>query len=188
MTKRAFIAVDVQYDFCEGGSLPVAGGNVVAERIAQHLAADETYDVVVATLDSHPPGGTPDGHFAAGGEDPNYSTSWPAHCVSSSPGWRLHEALDHVGFDFFAYKGQTSAAYSGFDSPGLADSLRDAGVEEVVVGGLALDYCVKATALDAARLGFKTTVQLDLTAPVAEATGLDAIVELRAAGVSVVQS
>jgi nicotinamidase/pyrazinamidase len=190
---KAFIAVDVQRDFCEGGSLPVQGGAEVAARIKEHVeAARDEYELVAATFDSHPEGGTPDGHFAADGEDPDYSSSWPAHCVRDSEGWLLHDPLDPFDFDAVFYKGGSSAAYSGFEGHDpitlldLEEYLRDMNVTEVVVGGLALDYCVKATALDAARLGFRTSVVRSLTAPVDAKTGSMALEELEAAGVGLV--
>ena len=181
---RALIVVDVQNDFCEGGSLAVAGGDAVAQRIAELIAADHGYDHVVATRDHHV---DPGDHFA---ERPDFVDSWPAHCVAHTDGAQHHPSLAEAPFAAIFDKGEYAAAYSGFegtsaDGAPLADWLRERGVDRVDVCGIATDYCVKATALDAARHGFATTVLLDLTAAVAPAS-TDAVVdELTAAGVTV---
>ncbi len=169
---RALLIVDVQNDFCEGGSLPVTGGVEVARRISEHVAAHrEEYAVVAATADWHV---DPGAHFSA---EPDFSDSWPVHCVVGAAGSQfrpeLEGALEHVEAVF--RKGEFAAAYSGFEGSTevagatvqLAAWLRDQHVDEVDVVGLATDYCVKATALDAAREGFATRVLLDLTAGVA---------------------
>ncbi|HEY5786139.1 MAG TPA: nicotinamidase [Microlunatus sp.] len=182
---RALIVVDVQNDFCEGGSLAVAGGAEVAQRIAELIGADHSYDHVVATRDHHV---DPGDHFA---ERPDFVDSWPAHCVAHTDGAQHHPSLDRAPFAAIFDKGEYAAAYSGFEGISaegdtLATWLRARSVDTVDVCGLATDYCVKATALDAARNGFATTVLLDLTAAVAPA-GTDAVVgELAAAGVAVV--
>jgi len=188
---RALIIVDVQNDFCEGGSLAVAGGTAVAEQITAALkdgyrSKDELWhwDHVVATRDYHT---DPGDHF---GNPPDYVKSWPVHCVAGTPGAKLHPALvtDRIEAEFT--KGEYKAAYSGFQglagNVGLAAWLRDHGVSAVDVVGIATDHCVKATALDAARAGFATTVLLDLTAAVAEPTTEAALTELKAAGVTLV--
>ena len=182
---RALIVVDVQNDFCEGGSLAVAGGDAVAQRIAERIAADHGYDHVVATRDHHV---DPGDHFA---ERPDFVDSWPAHCVAHTDGAQHHPSLVEAPFAAIFDKGEFAAAYSGFEgiSAGgdpLASWLRVRGVEAVDVCGLATDYCVKATALDAARHGFATTVLLDLTAAVAPASTDAVVAELAAAGVTVV--
>ena len=178
---RALIVVDVQNDFCEGGSLGVAGGAEVAYRIGQRLhewaetpAAERAgvgeYAVVVASLDHHI---DPGDHFSS---DPDYVDSWPPHCVAGTDGAAFHPNLDPQPFDAVFTKGEHEAAYSGFevgttDRHGnrvrLADWLRRHDIDAVDVCGIATGYCVKATALDAAREGFKTRVLLDLTAAVA---------------------
>jgi nicotinamidase/pyrazinamidase len=164
--SRALIVVDVQRDFCEGGSLAVAGGSEVAGRIGALLAGEHGYAAVVATRDHHI---DPDGHFAA---EPDFVDSWPAHCVVGTGGEELHERLAVGDFDAVFDKGEYAAAYSGFegraaDGTTLADWLRERGIEQVDVCGIATDYCVDATALDAVREGFRTTVLVELTAAVA---------------------
>jgi nicotinamidase/pyrazinamidase len=179
---RALIVVDVQNDFCEGGSLAVAGGADVAARITEHLrTAGGGYAHVVATRDHHV---DPGGHFA---EQPDFLDTWPAHCVVGTPGVELHENLDRGPVEAVFDKGEHAAAYSGFegaaDGVPLADWLRARGVDAVDVVGIATDHCVRATALDAVGHGFATRVLLDLTAAVAEATTEAALDQLRTAGV-----
>ena len=173
MTGRALIIVDVQNDFCEGGSLAVDGGADVAARID-----GREYDVVVATQDFHV---DPGDHF----------TEWPAHCVAGTPGADFHPALDTTHIDAVFRKGADRAAYSGFegatdDGTALAEFLRDRDVTTVDVVGLATDHCVRATALDAAGAGFTTRVLLDLCAGVDPDTTAAALDEMRAAGVELV--
>ena len=174
-TARALVVVDVQNDFCEGGSLAVAGGAAVAASIAELLAGDHGYDVVVATRDHHI---DPGAHFS---DSPDYVDSWPPHCVVGTPGADFHPNLvSHPEFgapDFAGVfdKGHYTAAYSGFEGTdaasglGLADFLRERGVTAVDVVGIATDHCVNATARDAAAAGFDTSVLLDLTAAVTPA-------------------
>ncbi|MFF4869844.1 nicotinamidase [Streptomyces sp. NPDC090109] len=188
---RALIVVDVQNDFCEGGSLAVRGGADVAAAITDLVGqtAGTSYRHVVATRDHHV---DPGAHFAAPGEDPDYVTSWPVHCVAGTEGVGFHPnfapAVASGAIDAVFDKGAYDAAYSGFegrDENGLtlAEWLRERDVAEVDVVGIATDHCVRATALDAAREGFRTHVLLDLTAGVAEETTERALEELRAAGV-----
>ena len=179
---RALIIVDVQNDFCEGGSLAVAGGAAVARAVSERLAGSHGYAHVVATKDFHI---DPGGHFS---DHPDYAASWPPHCVAGTGGADFHPDLDTSPVEAVFLKGQHAAAYSGFegaDAEGtpLADWLRSCGVDAVDVAGIATDYCVRATAADAAREGFATTVLLDLTAGVAPASTAAAIEELRNAGV-----
>ena len=182
---RALIIVDVQNDFCEGGSLAVAGGAAVARGISSLLTSPgHGYDHVVATEDYHI---DPGSHFAA---DPDYVQSWPPHCVAGSHGAGLHPNLDTKPIEAVFRKGQHAAAYSGFegaDDQGtpLADWLRARDVDEVDVAGIATDYCVRATAADAATAGFRTNVLLGLTAGVDPRTTAEAIAALQDAGVSV---
>jgi nicotinamidase/pyrazinamidase len=180
---RALILVDVQRDFCEGGSLAVGGGAGVAAEITAALAADARgWDHIVATRDHHV---DPGAHFAA---EPDYVDSWPAHCVVGTTGLELHPNLATDRIEAVFDKGDHAAAYSGFEGNSngipLADWLAARGVTEVDVVGIATDHCVRATALDAVRGGFATTVLLDLTAGVAPATTQRALTELRDAGVS----
>ena len=187
---RALIIVDVQNDFCEGGSLAVTGGAAVARRISDLLAANDTtsgtgYHHVVATKDFHI---DPGEHFS---DTPDYRVSWPRHCVVGTEGADFHPDLDPSPVEAVFTKGEYSAAYSGFegsDTSGtpLGDWLRERGVDEVDVVGIATDYCVRATAADAAAAGFTTRVLLDLTAGVAEDSTTEAVRALRDAGVAVV--
>lgn len=179
---NALIVVDVQNDFCEGGSLPVAGGTAVAEAISSHIRAGG-YDFVVATRDYHV---DPGAHFSA---TPDFVDTWPVHCVVGTPGASFHPELDVAGIQTVFSKGAHAAAYSGFqgfapDGTSLADWLRSHEVSAVDVVGIATDHCVRATALDAARNGFATTVLLDLTAGVAQSTVDSALVDLRAGAVT----
>ncbi|MBW8805235.1 MAG: nicotinamidase [Catenulisporales bacterium] len=184
---RALIVVDVQNDFCEGGSLPVSGGSQVAGGVTELLAAPDRggYEQVVATRDWHT---DPGPHFS---DQPDYVTSWPVHCVAGTEGAEFHPDFNLLRVDEIFSKGAYAAAYSGFqgvdgaDTP-LADWLRARNVDEVDVVGIATDHCVRATALDAARQGFHTRVLAGLTAGVAQATTAEAIEEMRGAGVEVV--
>jgi nicotinamidase/pyrazinamidase len=185
MTK-ALIVVDVQNDFCEGGSLPVRGGGAVAAAISAHIRAhlpSGDYRQVVATRDYHI---DPGAHFS---DHPDFHRSWPTHCMAGTPGASFHPELDVSGVSAVFSKGAHEAAYSGFegstaDGENLAEWLREHDVETVDVVGIATDHCVRATALDAAREGFATAVLLDLTAGVAQPTVDAALSELRAAGVN----
>lgn len=181
---RALIVVDVQRDFCEGGSLAVTGGAEVARAVTALLASHE-YDHVVATKDNHI---DPGEHFS---EDPDYQVSWPRHCVVGTPGAQFHPEFDASAVEAVFTKGEYAAAYSGFEGADASGTtltawLRERGVDEVDVVGIATDYCVKATAADAAAAGFHTRVLLDLTAGVAPATTSEAVAALQGAGVEVV--
>ena len=185
--SKALIVVDVQRDFCEGGSLAVTGGAAVAGRISEVLAGDHRYAAVVATRDHHI---DPGGHFAA---NPDFVDSWPPHCVVGTDGVEFHDQLRFREFDAVFDKGEYAAAYSGFegrnaDGAFLSDWLQDRGVEKVDVCGIATDYCVRATAVDAAAEGFATTVLLDLTAAVAPDRLDETFEQLRIAGVAMTGS
>ncbi len=177
----AVIVADVQNDFCEGGSLAVAGGAKVAQLISARLALGG-YDHAVATRDHHV---DPGAHFS---DHPDYRDSWPPHCRVGTRGAELYPGLDTSRIEAVFDKGEFRAAYSGFegtsDGTPLVSWLRDHGVDSVEVVGIATDHCVRATALDAAANGFATTVRLDLTAGVARSTVDAALVELRGAGVA----
>jgi nicotinamidase/pyrazinamidase len=185
---RALIIVDVQNDFCEGGSLAVTGGAAVARAISARLADGGTeYAHVVATRDFHV---DPGSHFS---DHPDYKDSWPPHCVAGTTGADFHPDLDTSSFSAVFLKGAHAAAYSGFegaDDTGtlLADWLRQRDLDEVDVAGIATDYCVQATARDAARGGFATRVLLDLTAGVAAESTSQAIDDMRAAGVELAEA
>ncbi len=189
--SRALIVVDVQNDFCEGGSLPVRGGGAVARAITEAVGTDRGgghWDHVIATKDWHV---EPGEHFASPGTEPDYLDTWPVHCVADTTGSRFHPDLD-IAIDELFLKGRTIAGYSGFDggssadeSVGLREWLSSHGVDEVDVVGLATDHCVRATALDAVKAGLRTTVLLDMCAGVGPDTTAAAIEELRAAGVGI---
>jgi nicotinamidase/pyrazinamidase len=176
---RALIIVDYQNDFCPGGALAVPGGDEIAGRLNE-LARSGDYELVVATRDWHPPD---HGSFHEQGGP------WPVHCVAGTPGAELHPALDREALDVVIEKGQArdTEGYSGFDATGLADLLRERGIDQLAIGGLATDYCVKNTALDALREGFAVTVDSTAARGVEVEAGdsARALDEVRAAGASV---
>ncbi|MCF1594942.1 isochorismatase family protein [Streptomyces muensis] len=186
--RRALIVVDVQNDFCEGGSLAVAGGADVAAAVTELIgqAGGSGYQHVVATRDHHI---APGGHFST---NPDFAHSWPAHCVAGTEGVGFHPnfapAVASGAIDAVFDKGAYAAAYSGFEGADengvrLADWLRARDVSEVDVVGIATDHCVRATAVDAVREGFRAQVLLDLTAGVGSETTERALEEMREAGV-----
>lgn len=180
--SRALIIVDVQNDFCEGGSLAVTGGAEVAAGISGALT-NGPWEHVVATMDYHIDPGT---HF---GNPPDFVDSWHTHCVAGTAGAEFHPALATGRIEAVFRKGEHAAAYSGFEGhdgegTALGDWLRARDVTQVDVVGIATDHCVRATALDAVREGFQTTVLVDLTAGVAPATTEAALREMKAAGVT----
>jgi nicotinamidase/pyrazinamidase len=190
--KRALIVVDVQNDFCEGGSLPVGGGALVAHRISELLHLWTTrdpkapdYAVAVATQDHHV---DPGGHFS---DHPDFVDSWPPHCVRGTDGVAFHPNLDPQPFDSIFLKGEHAAAYSGFEGrnsagTGLADWLRAHEITDVDVCGIATDHCVRATALDAVSEGFRVQVLEELCAGVSPETTRRALTEMTGAGVGLV--
>ena len=190
--RRALLVVDVQNDFCEGGSLPVTGGAEVAHRIGRMLdhwtARDPQapeYAVAVATKDHHI---DPGAHFST---HPDFVDSWPRHCVVGSDGVAFHPNLDPQPFDAVFLKGEYEAAYSGFqgktsDGAPLADWLRDHDITAVDVCGIATDYCVLQTALDAVRNGFEVRLLTDLCAGVAPDTTEQALTTMQEAGAALV--
>lgn len=185
----ALIVVDVQRDFCEGGSLGVSGGEAAAAGISDLIEAGrDAYRLVVATRDWHV---DPGPHFAPAGTEPDYVDSWPQHCVAGSEGAEWHPDL-HLPDDVVVIsKGAHEAAFSGFegrDPAGapLGDVLRAAGVGSVDVVGIATSYCVAATATDAVKAGFKTRVLAPLTADVDPAATPATLERLRKAGVRIV--
>lgn len=181
--SRALIIVDVQNDFCEGGSLAVTGGADVATGVSELLNEQpDRWQHVVATKDYHI---DPGDHF---GEPPDYVHSWPPHCRVGTAGAEFHPNLDTDRIEAVFTKGEHEAAYSGFEgkagSIGLAAWLRMHDVDSIEVVGIATDHCVRATAVDAATEGFATTVLLDLTAGVAPETTDRALAQLRTRGVT----
>ena len=200
--SRALVLVDLQYDFCPGGALAVAHGD---ETIAVARALMPKFDTVVATQDWHPPS---HGSFAVNqpGTQPYQlgelaglpQVMWPPHCVQGTRGAELHEGLDRTRITHVFAKGTDPAidSYSGFfdngkrKSTGMGEWLKAHGATELVVLGLATDYCVKATAIDARELGFAVTLVEDGCRGVELAPGdtAKAIAAMRAAGVTIVQS
>ncbi len=184
---RALVVVDVQKDFCEGGSVAVTGGSDLAGAIRDYLADGADYRHVVATQDLHV---DPGDHFS---DHPDYISSWPPHCRVDSVGADFHPDLDARRFEAVFRKGAYDAGYSGFsghDDRGtlLADWLRQRQVDQVDVVGIATDHCVRWTAADAARQGLTTRVLVDLTVGVGEESTAAALDALRAAGVAIVAS
>ena len=189
--RRALIVVDVQNDFCEGGSLAVAGGAETAFRISELLRhwteqgpKSPDYTVAVATRDHHI---DPGSHFAAPGTDPDFVDTWPVHCVVGTDGEAFHPNLDPQPFNAIFLKGEHAAAFSGFqgrttDGAGLADWLKQHEITDVDICGIATDYCVRHTTLDAVRNGFKVRLLTELCAGVAPETSEKAVAELRDAG------
>ncbi|MBC3190519.1 isochorismatase family protein [Pseudonocardia sp. C8] len=185
--SRALIVVDVQNDFCEGGALAVDGGAAVAARIGP-LATGGDYAHVVATRDRHV---DPGPHFS---DAPDFVDSWPPHCRAGTPGASFHPELDVGPIECVFDKGAYTSGYSGFEGASdhesgtrLADWLDERGVTDVDVVGIATDHCVRATALDAARLGLSTRVLLGHCAGVAEDTVARALAQLREAGVTIAE-
>ena len=212
--SRALIIVDVQNDFCEGGSLAVKGGAEVAGAISEYVDAHHSqFDYIVATQDWHI---EPGGHFA---DNPDFIDTWPPHCVAGTRGAELHPDLDTEYIQAYFQKGQFTAAYSGFegilapedavptgdrkpgamplpddpaaftassfadeDAIGLDDWLQSHDVEDVVIVGIATDYCVMATSLDAVQAGYSVTVVRGLTAGIAADLD-DAYAEMELGGV-----
>jgi nicotinamidase/pyrazinamidase len=188
MTGRALVVVDLQLDFCEGGSLGVGGGNDVAAAVAE-LVREQDYACVAATQDWHV---DPGDHFSAA---PDFVRTWPEHCRAGTPGATLHPDLPLDRIDAVFRKGEHAAAYSGFEGTTGADRgepidlagwLRSRGITAVDVVGIATDHCVRATALDAVAEGFDTRVLLGLTAGVARDSTDRALEQLRAAGADLV--
>jgi nicotinamidase/pyrazinamidase len=180
----ALIVVDVQNDFCEGGSLAVTGGARVAADVAE-LVASGTYETVVATRDHHI---DPGAHFS---DTPDFVDSWPRHCVVGTEGEQLHAPLEPSMFAETFFKGEYEAAYSGFEGSSasgarLADWLRQHDIDAIDVCGIATDHCVRATALDGAREGFTVRVLEGLTAAVSPANLPALHAEWTAAGVTTV--
>jgi nicotinamidase/pyrazinamidase len=188
--SSALVVVDVQNDFCEGGSLPVTGGAAVAAGVAELVRRrHRAYGPVVFTRDWHT---DPGAHFA---DEPDYATSWPPHCVAGTAGADFHPALDEVvaRYGLVVSKGAHEAAYSGFEGATeegmpLAELLRAAGADRLDVCGLATDHCVRATVLDALAAGFGVRVLLDRCAGVARDTSAAALAEMAAAGAELVEA
>ena len=185
---NVLIVVDVQNDFTEGGSLGVKGGNVTAASITAFIRAHKSgYTRVIASRDWHSPDGDNGGHFAA---IPDMVTTWPPHCVQGTAGAAYNPALESELIDVQVYKGDGRPAYSAFEgnTPGgasLHDVLRKAKATHLDIVGIATDYCVRATALDAIAKGYTVTVLADLCVGVAPITTIAAVAEMSAAGVNI---
>jgi nicotinamidase/pyrazinamidase len=192
--RQGLIVVDVQNDFCEGGSLAVEGGASVASDIGEllhHWSRKDPkappYEVAVATKDHHVDPGT---HWAPRGEAPDYVDTWPVHCKVGTDGEAFHPNLDPQPFDAVFLKGEHEAAFSGFqgraaDGTSLADWLKQHEIDSVDVCGIATDYCVRHTALDARRNGFEVRLLTRLCAGVAPDSTARTVRELEDAGVQI---
>ncbi len=186
--RRALLVVDVQPTFCEGGALPVPGGNATAEAIAAYAAAHrDRYDLVVTTQDWHI---SPGHHFS---DHPDFVDTWPPHGVAGTDEAELHPALAGLAPDASVKKGQYAAAYSGFegvdeDGHALADILRDEHITDVDVVGIAESHCVRETTLDALNEGLRARVFTDLTVPVTPELGAVARQDMAAAGAELLPS
>lgn len=181
MSAQTLVVVDVQNDFCPGGSLGTDRGNEVAAGIAKLLP---DYETVIATQDWHI---DPKGHFS---ENPDFVDTWPVHCVADSEGAQMHPALSDAPFAATFRKGEYTAAYSGFEGEyegvGLAQWLRERNIEDIAVVGIATDHCVRATVLDALKEGFNVEVLSEYCSPVSEERAKKTFAELQEAGAKVV--
>jgi len=188
MTRALFI-IDVQNDFTEGGSLGVDGGAAVAAGLSRLLAQHPNrYDHVFASRDWHDPDSDNGGHIS---DHPDYVDTWPPHCIAGTPGAEYHPDLDTSSVDVHVKKGQGRPAYSIFegvtdDGATVAQVLDNLGITQVDVAGIATDYCVRASALDAIAAGRAVRVLADLAAGVAADSSAAALVELEAAGADIV--
>jgi nicotinamidase/pyrazinamidase len=178
--SKALLVIDFQNDFCPGGALAVEEGDQIAEPIGR-LA--QRFDHVFATRDWHPP------------DHSSFETeggSWPVHCVQGTPGAELHPAMDEIEIDATVDVGREreDQGYSGFEKSNLAELLRERGVEQIAVGGLATDYCVRASAIDACHEGFDVTVVEDAirAVDVDPGDGERAIEDMKAAGAKIATS
>ncbi|MFC5337718.1 nicotinamidase [Leucobacter denitrificans] len=191
---RALLIVDVQNDFTEGGALGVEGGSRVASGVTELLQdprSSEQYELIAASRDWHDAEGDNGGHFASEGADPDFVSTWPVHCVADTNGADYHPSLDIDHIDVHVRKGMGEPAYSAFegeavDGSTLAEVLRSRGIDELDVVGIATDYCVRASALDAVNQGLRVRVLSDLIAGVAAESSVAALKELAAAGVEIV--
>jgi len=192
--SRALFIIDVQNDFTEGGALGVDGGAAVAEGITAYLTQHhDRYAHVFASRDWHDGSNDNGGHFATGDTAPDFVDTWPSHCVAGTPGAEYHPALDTAAVDVHVRKGQGVPAYSIFegttdDGRTVVEVLDELGIDEVDVVGIATDYCVRASALDALGSGRRVTVLTDYIAGVAPDSSAAALVELEASGAKVVSS
>ena len=191
MAKALFI-IDVQNDFCEGGALACQGGALVAQKITDYLKSKKPeYDYVIASRDWHMPNSDNGGHFPPNGQEPDFVNNWPLHCIAGEPGAEYHENLDSSLIDIHIKKGQGQHGYSIFEGTTvegerIQELLPRLGITEVDVVGIATDYCVRASSLDAKAEGLNVRVITSLTAGVAAGSTEAAIDEMVDAGVQVV--
>jgi nicotinamidase/pyrazinamidase len=189
MTRALFI-VDVQNDFTEGGALGVEGGAAVAAGITSLLERHrDRYDIVFASRDWHDADSDNGGHFALEGE-PDFVETWPAHCVAGTPGAEYHPDLETSAVHHHVRKGQGRPAYSIFegtvdDGTPVPELIARHGITEIDIVGLATDYCVRASGLDAIEHGQHVRVYTDLVAGVAPASSEAALAELGHAGAEI---
>jgi nicotinamidase/pyrazinamidase len=189
---RALLIIDVQNDFCEGGSLAVEGGASVAAGITELLLeAKNEYDVVIASRDWHDATNDNGGHFAQGTAAPDFVNTWPVHCVAETVGAEYHSALQLDLIDFHIEKGQGKPAYSIFEGTTregeeFSDLLDRLGVTHVDVVGLATDYCVLASALDSRKKGLSVRVLSNLIAGVSHETSNNALSRMANSGCEIV--
>ncbi|MEV8370329.1 isochorismatase family protein [Microbacterium sp. NPDC064584] len=189
--SRALFIVDVQNDFTERGALGVTGGDEVAERISTYLAAHSSdYEIVVASRDWHDGDNDNGGHFSPA---PDFVDTWPVHCVADTYGAAYDDVFDTTAVTHHLKKGQGKPAYSLFE--GVSDDgntaaalLDEYGIRDIDVVGLATDYCVRASALDALAHGRRVRVFTDLVAGVHPESSAAALAEIEAAGAEVVGS
>lgn len=177
----ALVIVDIQNDFCPGGSLGTARGTEVAELIGKYQDSHgANYAHVIATQDWHV---DPGAHFST---NPDYVDSWPVHCVADTKGAEFHSAIRRDGIEAIFRKGEHSAAYSGFegaaDGVGMAQWLKDRGVDKLDVVGIATEHCVRATVLDALEEGFEARVLTEMCAAVDDELSDEALHELVSSG------
>jgi nicotinamidase/pyrazinamidase len=189
---RALLVIDVQNDFCEGGALAVEGGAQVARKISSYLET-ANYDLVVASRDWHDADSTNSGHFAEAGSEPNYTTTWPVHCVADTEGANYHPNLFTAKIDVDIYKGQGQNGYSIFEGvtkqgQSFADLLDSKAITEVDVVGIATDHCVLASATDSKKHGLTVRVISSLTAGVSAESTEKAIDQMIDDGIEVLAS
>ena len=190
--SKALLIVDVQNDFCEGGSLACAGGAAVAAAITNHLTEHGSdYSLVVASRDWHDADNDNGGHFASHGTSPDYVNNWPVHCVSGSVGAEYQKNLNSEAIDVHVYKGMGEPSYSAFegvteDGKGILEVLREHGVTVLDVAGIATDYCVKASAIDASKSGLEVNVLQDLCVGVASASSEAALETMANSGCKII--
>jgi nicotinamidase/pyrazinamidase len=189
---KALLVIDVQNDFCEGGALAVAGGAAVAGKISKFLE-ESSYDLVVASRDWHDADSTNSGHFAEAGTEPNYTTTWPVHCVADTPGASYHPNLETKKIDVDIYKGQGQNGYSIFEGvteagESFTQLLKDKNILEVDIVGIATDHCVLASAMDSKEHGLKVRVISSLTAGVSATSTEAAIDQMVDNGIEVISS